>query len=49
MPLLLEPAKGIQLPGGVLEEIVHTDAKQRYAFSPDRKKIRANQGHSFPV
>lgn len=32
-----------------LEEIVRTDEKQRYSFSPDRKKIRANQGHSVQV
>ena len=33
----------------LLEEIVRTDAKQRYAFSEDGTKIRANQGHSLPV
>ena len=33
----------------MLEEIVRTDDKQRYAFSEDRTKIRANQGHSIPV
>lgn len=32
-----------------LEEIVRTDEKQRYSFSPDKKKIRANQGHSVRV
>lgn len=32
-----------------LEEIVRTDEKQRYAFSPDKTRIRANQGHSIPV
>ncbi len=32
-----------------LEEIVRTDEKKRYSFSPDRKKIRANQGHSVRV
>ncbi len=32
-----------------LEEIVRTDAKQRYAFSEDHTRIRANQGHSIPV
>ena len=32
-----------------LEEIVRTDDKQRYAFSPDGTKIRANQGHSVHV
>ncbi len=33
----------------MLEEIVRTDRKQRYAFSEDRTRIRANQGHSIPV
>lgn len=29
-----------------LEEVVFTNDKQRFAFSPDGKMIRANQGHS---
>ena len=33
----------------ILERIVETDEKQRYAISPDGKLIRANQGHSIPV
>lgn len=33
----------------VLEEIVRTDGKQRYSFSEDGTRIRANQGHSIPV
>lgn len=33
----------------ILDEIVSTDEKQRYSFSPDKKKIRANQGHSIQV
>ncbi len=37
----------IDLP--MLEEIVRTDNKQRYSFSEDKTKIRANQGHSIPV
>lgn len=32
-----------------LEEIVKTDGKQRYSFDADKKRIRANQGHSVPV
>ena len=32
----------------MLEEIVRTDEKQRYSFSGDHTKIRANQGHSIP-
>ena len=33
----------------MLEEIVQTDDKQRFAFNADRTKIRANQGHSIDV
>lgn len=33
----------------MLEEIVATDEKQRYAFNADHSKIRANQGHSVAV
>lgn len=33
----------------ILDEIVYTDEKQRYKFSDDKKKIRANQGHSIKV
>lgn len=33
----------------ILEEIVRTDQKGRYSFSPDKTLIRANQGHSIPV
>ena len=32
-----------------LEAIVRADPKQRYAFSPDKSRIRANQGHSIPI
>jgi len=32
-----------------LERIVREDNKQRYSFSEDHTKIRANQGHSIPV
>ena len=41
-----------QKPGfdlAMLEEIVRTDAKQRYSFNGDHTRIRANQGHSVPV
>lgn len=37
----------IDLP--TLERIVEENDKQRFSFSPDRKKIRANQGHSVQV
>ncbi len=33
----------------MLEHIVAEDDKQRFAFSEDKKKIRANQGHSVKV
>lgn len=33
----------------ILEEIVGRDEKQRYSFSEDGTKIRANQGHSIPI
>ena len=33
----------------LLDEIVATNNKQRYEYSPDREKIRARQGHSIPV
>jgi len=33
----------------VLEEVVRTNDKQRFAFSNDGKRIRANQGHSVEV
>ena len=32
-----------------LDTIVETDDKQRYSYNNDHTKIRANQGHSFPV
>lgn len=42
-------AKGKRLDRELLEEIVRTDKKKRYAFNEDHTKIRANQGHSIPV
>ncbi len=33
----------------MLEQIVDEDSKQRFAFSEDKKRIRANQGHSVKV
>ena len=32
-----------------LEEVVRTNDKRRFSFSPDGLKIRANQGHSVSV
>lgn len=39
--------RNIDLP--TLERIVAENDKQRFSFSEDRKKIRANQGHSVQV
>lgn len=33
----------------LIEEIVRTNNKSRYEYSPDHTKIRARQGHSIPV
>ncbi|GAB2945464.1 RNA 2'-phosphotransferase [Hymenobacter coalescens] len=33
----------------LLEAVVAESDKQRFAFSPDGRRIRANQGHSVPV
>ena len=33
----------------VLENMVETDEKMRFSFNADKSKVRANQGHSFPV
>ena len=42
-------AKKAPFDRAMLEEIVKTDEKQRYAFNDDKTLIRANQGHSIPV
>lgn len=48
---LLEKAKtkGILLDHVLLEHIVATNNKKRFAFSEDGTKIRASQGHSIEV
>lgn len=33
----------------LIEEIVSTNNKARYEYSPDKTKLRARQGHSIPV
>jgi len=33
----------------ILDEIVTTNDKHRYEYSPDGRRIRARQGHSIPV
>lgn len=40
-----EPAFSREL----LDEIVRTDSKQRYAYNEEHTLIRASQGHSIPV
>ncbi|MBA4544517.1 RNA 2'-phosphotransferase [Thermoactinomyces daqus] len=37
---------GVLLDRETLERIVKTNEKQRFSFSEDGQKIRANQGHS---
>ncbi len=41
--------QSIPLDRALLETIVGQNDKQRFAFSDDGLRIRANQGHSFPV
>ncbi len=40
---------GHPLTKDLLDEVVFTNDKQRFAYSPDGSKIRANQGHSVTV
>lgn len=42
-------ARGVPLSRAALEELVATSDKQRFALSPDGRRIRANQGHSVTV
>lgn len=42
-------AAGKEITRAQLETIVAESDKQRFAFSEDRKRIRANQGHSIEV
>jgi putative RNA 2'-phosphotransferase len=48
---LLEGAArhGFTIERAELDEVVATNDKQRFALSPDGTRIRANQGHTFPV
>ncbi len=41
--------RGYPISQGQLREIVETNDKQRFALSPDGRRIRANQGHSIDV
>lgn len=45
----INKTEGYKIDFDILEEIVHTDNKQRYSFNEDKTKIRANQGHSVNV
>lgn len=40
---------GVAITRHLLEEVVHTNDKKRFAFSEDGLKIRARQGHSIEV
>lgn len=41
--------QGLDLSRSLLEEVVHSSDKQRFAFSLDGQWIRANQGHSIAI
>lgn len=45
----LANSRGRQLTRPLLEHVVAENDKQRFAFSPDGQRIRANQGHSVAV
>jgi putative RNA 2'-phosphotransferase len=40
---------GMKISRAELDEVVATSDKQRFAFSADRQRIRASQGHSIDV
>lgn len=40
---------GVALDRATLERVVAENDKQRFALSPDGRRIRASQGHSVPV
>lgn len=42
-------AKNTEFNKDILEEIVHTDNKQRFSLNEDKTLIRVTQGHSIPV
>lgn len=42
-------AHGKSIPRELLDEVVATNSKKRFAFSEDGLRIRANQGHSVDV
>lgn len=48
--LLAKAAKGrMRISREVLDEVVATNDKKRFAFSEDGQRIRANQGHSIGI
>ena len=47
--LLTNAPDHLGLDRGLLDEVVATSDKQRFALSPDGSRIRANQGHSVDV
>jgi len=40
---------GVALTPELLQEVVEHNDKRRFAFDEDKRRIRANQGHSIPV
>src|SRR5512133_4174362 len=42
-------AHGIVIDRALLDRVVAENDKQRFSYSPDGLRIRANQGHSIPV
>ena len=42
-------AKGVDITKEILQHVVDTNAKKRFAFNEDKTKIRASQGHSVEV
>lgn len=51
VPQLIEQANknGVSMDLALLEYLVDTNTKKRFAFNADKSKIRANQGHSVEV
>lgn len=47
--LALARRHGVALTPELLHEVVEQNDKQRFAFDEDKRRIRANQGHSIPV
>lgn len=41
--------KGLKINREILEEVVATNPKKRFALNEDHSKIRANQGHSIQI